>query len=114
MVDATTAPTPGDLEVADYLRTAKIPVIVIANKCERRETELLAQGLWGLGLGDVVPVSAEHGLGIGDLLDVMVAALPDPEIIIPRQEGVPALCIMGRPNVGKSSISSTPCWASGG
>jgi GTP-binding protein len=104
VVDATTAPTPGDLEVADYLRTAKIPVIVIANKCERRETELLAQGLWGLGLGDVVPVSAQHGLGIGDLLDVMVAALPDPEIIIPRQEGVPALCIMGRPNVGKSSI----------
>src|SRR5664280_1343597 len=54
VVDATTAPTSGDLEVADYLRTARVPVIVIANKCERRETELLAQGLWGLGLGEVV------------------------------------------------------------
>jgi GTP-binding protein len=104
VVDATTAPTSGDLEVADYLRTARVPVIVIANKCERRETELLAQGLWGLGLGEVVPVSAQHGLGIGDLLDVVVAALPEPEIILPRQEGVPALCIMGRSNVGKSSI----------
>ncbi len=104
VVDATTAPTSGDLEVADYLRTVRVPIIVIANKCERRETELLAQGLWGLGLGEVVPISAQHGLGTGDLLDTVVAALPEPEIILPRQEGVPALCIMGRPNVGKSSI----------
>ena len=104
VVDATNAPTSGDLEVADYLRTARVPVIVIANKCERRETELLAQGLWGLGLGEVVPVSAQHGLGTGDLLDVIVAALPEPAITLPRQEGVPALCIMGRPNAGKSSI----------
>jgi GTP-binding protein len=106
VVDATVAPTAGDLEVADRLRTAGRPVIVVANKCERRETELLAQGLWSLGLGDVHAVSAQHGLGTGDLLDAVVAALPeeDGDDAPGREAGVPAICIMGRPNVGKSSV----------
>ncbi|MFN8122610.1 MAG: ribosome biogenesis GTPase Der [Thermoleophilia bacterium] len=105
VVDVTTAPTAGDLEVADRLRTARVPVLVVANKCERRELELQAQGLWSLGLGDVHAVSAQHGLGVGDMLDGLVNALPD-EGRAARDPGdtVPALCIMGRPNVGKSSI----------
>ncbi|MCB0874305.1 MAG: ribosome biogenesis GTPase Der [Actinobacteria bacterium] len=105
VVDVHTAPTAGDLEVADRLRHTRLPVMVIANKAERQESEIGAQQLWGLGLGDVHAVSAQHGLGIGDLLDAIVAALPEPN---PDQEAsapeVPALCIMGRPNVGKSSM----------
>jgi GTPase len=105
VVDALVAPTAGDLEVADILRNATVPIIVVANKCERAETEVQAQALWGLGLGDVHPVSAQHGLGIGDLLDAVVAALPpEEEQPVPREEGLPAVCIMGRANVGKSSI----------
>ncbi len=104
VVDTHTAPTAGDLEVADRLRTAGVPILVVANKCERRETELLAQGLWGLGLGDVHPVSAQHGLGIGELLDAIVLALPEHEPPLRGPEGVPHVCIIGRPNVGKSSI----------
>ncbi|HWH15423.1 MAG TPA: ribosome biogenesis GTPase Der [Miltoncostaeaceae bacterium] len=104
VVDATVAPTAGDLEVADRLRAADLPVIVVANKVERPETDLLAQNLWSLGLGDVHAVSAQHGLGTGDLLDAVVAALPPEEETLERPEGVPAVCIMGRANVGKSSI----------
>lgn len=104
VVDALVAPTAGDLEVADRLRAAQVPILVIANKCERSDTEALAQGLWGLGLGDVHTVSAQHGLGIGDLLDAIVAALPEAEAPPERETGVPAICIMGRANVGKSSI----------
>jgi len=105
VVDATVAPTAGDLEVADRLRAGGTPVIVVANKVERPETELLAQNLWSLGLGDVHAVSAQHGLGTGDLLDALVALLPPEEEEAPeRPEGVPAICIMGRANVGKSSI----------
>jgi GTP-binding protein len=105
VVDALVAPTAGDLEVADRLRGAPMPIIVVANKCERPETDNLAQGLWSLGLGDVHTVSAQHGLGTGDLLDAIVAALPEPaEAPPPREEGIPSVCIMGRANVGKSSI----------
>ena len=105
VVDTHTAPTAGDLEVADRLRGAGVPIIVEAKKCERPETDLLAQGLWSLGLGDVYPVSAQHGLGIGELLDAVVTALPDAGEAPERgPEGVPHVCIIGRPNVGKSSI----------
>lgn len=104
VVDAHVAPTGGDLEVADRLRTAGVPILVVANKCERPETELQAQGLWKLGLGDVHCVSAQHGLGIGELLDAIVDALPPTDPVEHAPEGVPAVCIIGRPNVGKSSI----------
>ncbi len=106
VVDAHVAPTAGDLDVAERLRRAEVPVMVIANKCERPETALLAQGLWAMGLGDVYPISAQHGLDTGDLLDAIVAALPEApeEQEVLRRQGVPSICIMGRPNVGKSSI----------
>ncbi|MEW6582174.1 MAG: ribosome biogenesis GTPase Der [Actinomycetota bacterium] len=107
VLDATLGATAGDLEVAERLRRAGRPVLVVANKADGDRQEAAAQSLWGLGLGDVVPVSALHGRGTGDLLDAIVARLPDAPPAVPADEaaeGPPAICILGRPNVGKSSI----------
>lgn len=105
VVDVRTAPTAGDLEVADRLRRAGRPVLVAANKCDGPAEELAAQNLRQLGMGDVYPVSAQHGRGVGDLLDAIVARLPDAPAVGDRpEERLPAFCIIGRPNVGKSSI----------
>jgi GTP-binding protein len=104
VVDVTVAPTPGDLELADRLRRADRPVIVVANKCDDWRTESDAQRLWSLGVGDVVPVSAVHGRGSGELLDEIVARLPDAPPADLDRVSPPAISIIGRPNVGKSSI----------
>lgn len=104
VLDAATGATPGDLEVAERLRRTEKPVIVVANKADGTAQELEAQALWGLGVGDVVPISALHGRSVGELLDAIVERLPDAPPAVPAREGVPAICILGRPNVGKSSI----------
>ena len=105
VVDAAVGATPGDLEVAERLRRSHRPVIVVANKCDNADSEIRAQDLWGLGLGEVVTVSALHGRNIGDFLDLLVESLPEVEAVEDESlERLPAFCIMGRPNVGKSSI----------
>lgn len=105
VVDVRTAPTAGDLEVADRLRRVGRPIMVVANKCDGPTEDMQAHSLHALGLGDVHPVGAQHGRGIGDLLDAVVAALPEAPPTGDRpEERMPAICILGRPNVGKSSI----------
>jgi GTP-binding protein len=106
VVDAASGATAGDLEVAERLRRSHRPIIVVANKCDNAESEMRAQELWGLGLGPVATVSALHGRSIGDFLDLLVESLPEPveSDDDPSLERMPAFCIMGRPNVGKSSI----------
>ncbi len=109
VIDASAGATAGDMEVAERLRRSKRPVIVVANKCDNADSEMRAQDLWGLGLGEVVTVSALHGRSIGDFLDLLVESLPEIEHIEDIEEDeslerLPAFCIMGRPNVGKSSI----------
>jgi GTPase len=105
VIDARAGAGPGDLEVADRLRGFGRPVLVVANKCDGPVQEAAAQELWSLGLGPVLPISAQHGRGIGELLDAIVEALPaegdEPDT---GAGGPPAIAIMGRPNVGKSSI----------
>ena len=103
-VDVQTAPTAGDLEVLDRLRRIGRPMMLVANKTDSAGPEAAAQNLRSLGLGEVHAVSAAHGRGIGDLLDALVAALPEAPIVDAEREQVPAVCIIGRPNVGKSSI----------
>ncbi len=103
VVDASAGLRPGDAELASELRTGPVPVIVAANKVD---TALQAGGaaeFYALGLGDPVAVSAAHGLGTGDLLDVVVERLADaPQ---PEEEAQPTrLAVIGRPNVGKSSL----------
>jgi GTPase len=103
VVDARAGVRAGDAELAAMLRGADVPVLVVANKIDRREDELLAAELHGLGLGEPLPVSAAHGLGTGDLLDRLaeIAAAVEPA----REAGKAVrVAIIGRPNVGKSSL----------
>jgi GTP-binding protein len=106
VVDVQTAPTAGDMEIAERLRRAGRPLMLVVNKCDDWAPEAAAQNLHGLGLGDVHAVSAQHGRGIGDLLDALVERLPGaPPAATGADAGrAPAICIIGRPNVGKSSI----------
>jgi GTP-binding protein len=103
VVDARAGITPGDEELAEILRAARTPVLVVANKIDdpRRDAEALE--FHRLGLGGPFPVSALHGHGTGDLLDEVVARLPGAREIPVGEEAI-RVAILGRPNVGKSSL----------
>src|SRR5215216_789579 len=102
VVDARAGLRPGDTELAAELRGGPAPVVVAANKVDDGSQTGLASEFYGLGLGDPVPVSATQGLGVGDLLDLIVERLP----AAAADEGADstALAVIGRPNVGKSSL----------
>jgi GTP-binding protein len=103
VVDAKIGITPGDEEVGEILRTARKPVFLLANKIDDPARDVEAVEFHRLGLGDPIPLSALHGHGTGDLLDAIVARLPGAG---PAQVGEEAIrvAILGRPNVGKSSL----------
>ncbi len=103
VVDARAGITPGDEELAAILRRAHKPVFLLANKIDDPRQDALALEFHRLGLGDPVPLSAQHGHGTGDLLDAIVTMLPGAG---PREAGEDAIrvAILGRPNVGKSSL----------
>ena len=103
VVDARTGSRPGDNEIADLLRRWHKPVLVAANKIDSARDLPLAHDFHALGLGEPVAVSATQGLGSGDLLDEVVARLPD-EDEPAADEDVLRLAVIGRPNVGKSSL----------
>ncbi|MEA2273909.1 MAG: GTPase [Solirubrobacteraceae bacterium] len=102
VVDARAGRRAGDEELADLLRRSDLPIVVAANKCDNVADLPLAADFHSLGLGEPQPVSATHGLGTGDLLDRLVDELPEDE----PEEEEPAvrLAVIGRPNVGKSSL----------
>jgi GTP-binding protein len=103
VVDARAGVTPGDEELAGILRHARKPVLLLANKIDDPDQDTLALEFHRLGLGDPVPVSAHHGHGTGDLLDAVISMLPGAG---PQEVGEDAIrvAILGRPNVGKSSL----------
>jgi GTP-binding protein len=103
VVDARAGVTPGDEEVADILRRARKPVLLLANKIDDPSQESLALDLHRLGLGEPIPISALHGYGAGDLLDTVVAELPGAGRPEATDEAI-RVAILGRPNVGKSSL----------
>jgi len=103
VVDARAGLRPGDEELADLLRRWPKPTVVAANKIDSVRDVPLSHEFHSLGLGEPVAVSAAQGLGTGDLLDEMVAALPE-EDEDPGDEDVVRLAVIGRPNVGKSSL----------
>ncbi|MGE5282983.1 MAG: ribosome biogenesis GTPase Der [Chloroflexota bacterium] len=103
VVDARAGVRAGDAELAATLRGAEVPVFVVANKVDRPEDEHLTAELHRLGLGEPLPVSATHGLGTGDLLDRVVAALGERPARAEEGE-LTRVAVIGRPNAGKSSL----------
>jgi GTP-binding protein len=104
VVDARAGLRPGDQEIADILRRGKLPIVLAANKIDSPQDLVLAHEFYGLGLGEPVAVSAAQGLGTGDLLDRLVDLLPEDDEIADAEEDVVRLALIGRPNVGKSSL----------
>jgi GTP-binding protein len=101
-VDAKAGVRAGDEELADLLRRSPLPTIVAANKCDGLADMPLAAEFHRLGLGEPLPVSAAQGLGSGDLLDRIVGLLP--EAAREEEDDTIRLAVIGRPNVGKSSL----------
>ncbi len=104
LTDAEAGITAADREVADLLRKSKKPVFLVANKAESHTREQNALEFYELGIGDVYAVSAIHGSGIGDLLDLIVEQLPWIEEDEQPDDDAIHIAIIGRPNVGKSSL----------
>lgn len=103
VVDARAGLLPEDAEAADVLRQARKPVLLVANKVDDRKHESGIYEFHALGLGEPLPVSARYGHGTGDLLDEVVALLPEPRDVAPEVTGT-RVAVVGRPNVGKSSL----------
>jgi len=105
VVDATVGITDADEAVVRVLRKSRKPVVLAANKVDDQRAEAEAYGLWNLGLGEPYSVSALHGRGSGDLLDAVLAVLPEPPAESFEEETGPRrVAIVGKPNVGKSSL----------
>ncbi|MEX2226922.1 MAG: ribosome biogenesis GTPase Der [Dehalococcoidia bacterium] len=104
VVDARDGSTAADIEVADILRRSNKPVLLLANKAENEERTDASVAFYELGLGDPIPVSALHGHGVADVLDMIVDTLPPEEAEERQDEEGLRLAIVGRPNVGKSSL----------
>jgi GTP-binding protein len=105
VVDAMVGSTDVDEAAVKMLRRSAKPVLLVANKADNNNIELESAALWSLGLGQPYPVSALHGRGSGDLLDAVLDALPSPPPITePTERGPRRVALVGRPNVGKSSL----------
>ncbi len=103
MVDSRDGITGFDKEFANILRTSKKPILVAANKSDTPERAIYAAEFYELSLGEVYPISSENGGGTGELLDELVKTFPTEGVEDPNA-GIPKIAIVGRPNVGKSSL----------
>ena len=104
VVDARVGATDEDEAVANVLRRSGKPVVLAANKVDDARSEADATSLWSLGLGEPVMISAMHGRGAGDLLDLVLDALPEAPPEREEEAGPRRVALIGRPNVGKSSL----------
>lgn len=105
LVDALHGITAADEEIAEILRRTSKPVVLAANKADTLKKSDAAFEFYALGLGEVVPISAIHGLGVGDLLDAVIDALEDAEINLEDEDDDHLkIAIVGRPNAGKSTL----------
>ncbi|MGC5075449.1 ribosome biogenesis GTPase Der [Agrococcus sp. DT81.2] len=105
VVDVNVGPTSTDEHVVRMLRQSNRPVLLVANKADDSRKDLEAASLWSLGLGEPIPVSAVHGRGVADMLDLAMQKLPEVSAVAKEEIGGPRrVAILGRPNVGKSSL----------
>jgi GTPase len=104
LVDGRDGLLPGDLEIADRLRGANVPVLLAVNKTDDKRARGRAVEFYQLGFEPVVEIAAEHATGVGDLLDEIIARLPARRDAGPDLPEETAIAIVGRPNVGKSSL----------
>ncbi|WP_429953248.1 ribosome biogenesis GTPase Der [Leucobacter rhizosphaerae] len=105
VVDSRVGPTATDERVVQMLRRTNKPVFLVANKVDDAVLEPEVAQLWSLGLGTPHAVSALHGRGVADLLDLVIEALPEESAVAqPKLMGPRRVAILGRPNVGKSSL----------
>lgn len=104
VVDATVGITDADAQIARVVQRAGKPTVLAANKVDNAKSESDVAEMWSLGLGEPMPVSALHGRGSGDVLDAVVRALPEVSAAPPDDEGPRRVALVGRPNVGKSSL----------
>lgn len=104
MVEAATGITDYDAGIADVLRRSRKPVVLCVNKVDTGEKLFDAYQFYSLGLGEVYSISAANGSGTGDLLDAVVEALPEKKEVEDPYAGLPRIAIVGKPNVGKSSL----------
>jgi GTP-binding protein len=104
LLDVRVGLTPVDREIAQLLRRSRQRVVVAANKADSHTDRHFAHEILELGFAEPSLVSAQHGIGVGDFLDRVLEALPPPEPESPAEEKADRLAIMGRPNVGKSSL----------
>ena len=106
MVEAGTGITDYDSEIADILRRSRKPVVLCVNKVDSGEKMFDAYQFYSLGLGEIYSISAANGSGTGDLLDALVAVLPEEEQGPDPYAELPRIAIVGKPNVGKSSLTN--------
>ncbi|HYM51141.1 MAG TPA: ribosome biogenesis GTPase Der [Candidatus Limnocylindrales bacterium] len=104
VVDVREGVTPIDEDIAERLRRSRRPVVLVANKADGRDGESLAAEFYRFGVGEPHVISALHGTGSGDLLDALLAVLPEPEAASEPDGHAARVAILGRPNVGKSSL----------
>lgn len=104
LLDARQGLTPTDRDIAERLRRSGRPVVVAANKVDHHGTPYLQHELYELGLEPLIQVSGQHGVGVDDLLDAIVERLPPAQEEAAAEDEVARVAIMGRPNVGKSSL----------
>ncbi len=103
LVDVTTGITDMDIEIADILRKSNKNVLLVVNKVDNTERQYAANEFYSLGLGDLFMISSTNGSGTGDLLDKVISYFPEKEIDN-SDDDIPKFAIVGRPNVGKSSL----------
>ncbi len=106
MCEAATGITDYDAEIADILRRSKKPVVLAVNKVDSGEKMYDSYQFYSLGLGEVWSISAANGSGTGDLLDEIVRVMPQEDEVSDEHQDVPRIAIVGRPNVGKSSLTN--------
>ena len=102
LVDVESGPTPGDAEIVEYVRRSGKPIVLVVNKADNLAYEKRHIDFYELGIGDPLAISAGTGKGIGDLLDKVVEALPPSPP--PHDDDTISVAVIGRPNVGKSSL----------